>query len=207
MSKISFSSIEEVWAGTKFDKAYNTQFSNSNDIIDPNNIKNIPKMVNPINNSHYINTDVNPHEYKYDLDKRKKIYVTNKLENEATSLDNDYNFDNIFANDNKQYYKSIDGIKTPNIKSNCSDYNDYYDHIINCAECQAKFRKFFTINHHTLPQNNNNGELTSQHNTIEAFGNMNNTIYTDVICTILIGIFIIFILDFSVNIGKKYIKK
>jgi hypothetical protein len=225
MSKISYSSIEEVWGNefsnlknNKPELKYNTLFKNSNTIIDPNSHKQQQELhqreylqqlsqqnSQPDNsqpdNSQPDNSQPDNSQQQGDFDKRKKIYVSNTLLNEATSVDNSYDFNNLQANNNFVYHRSANGLNSPSVTSGCKDYNEYYNHIINCDDCQAKFRKYFSTTHGGFNRSNSQ-------DVIEAFSmSRNDSLYTDIICTILIGIFIIFILDFTVSFGQKWINK
>ncbi len=65
------------------------------------------------------------------------------------------------------------------------------DHILECQECRDKINKILGG--------------TDNRMMVESFGNMNDNIM-DVIILILLGIFIIFILDCFVRLGKNFKK-
>jgi hypothetical protein len=238
MSKISYSSIDEVWGvdfsslkDNKKEINYKDTFSKSNDIINlkeqsihtskqPTNVReNVLNAQNATTGQYFGLNDpelggerlsladdpklINHSRYEYDFDKRKKIYVSDTQLNN-TKVADQYNFDNLYANDNHNYFKTVPDFKTRPVTSGCTDYNQYFEHILDCKGCQDKFRKFFMLTHTPPPSK----QITETFSNIDYGNNKNsNPIYTDIICLILIGIFLIFILDFFVNFGKKWFHK
>jgi hypothetical protein len=83
-----------------------------------------------------------------------------------------------------------------NVTPSCGDlYDTYMNHINTCSTCYSKTHEMFI-----------NGTNSFKQDHIEHFDNNNNdndTVYTDIICLILVGILIIFAMDSFVRFGKK----
>lgn len=210
MSKISYSSLDEVWG---------TQLNHNND-NQPNNpiqksVKENQHFETQINTNKNMNTNQNPNPNTKELDMYKGRAQTDY---EALKEDN-LKMKNIIANMNQ-----IERTKMPENNIN-EDYNQYRFNPVNkvnglyqdeknytpfqndlekkylqdkIIQLENEFRKYKMY----LNQSNENNE----DNLIEGFSNQNDSDYSadimDLIVLIIIGLILIFVMDSLFRMGK-----
>lgn len=149
-------------------------------------------------------------------DKYTDEYTMPSYDESLSLLDSDYlDSNDIAQTENKPQYshnycinKFISSITNNNDSlSILSDENNgIYDHIKQCKYCRTQINLKMK-NFYNKPQKNNKNEIT---NFIENFDVLSEKIigyeFKDVLIIILIGIIIIFLLDFFVKIGRKTMK-
>lgn len=79
-------------------------------------------------------------------------------------------------------------------KNDMKECDKFLEHFLECSNCKRKIDKILDINN--IPQ---------KESFIESFKNMDDN-YLDIFILILIGIFVIFVLDCFVRLGKNFRK-
>ena len=196
MSKISYSSLEEVW-GNSFNNNVNNNV-NTNNNNDVNN--NLNKVIS--NNSNNNSLDISQ------LEENKKLLENNKRQNEQTQkvLKDMNNIErnklpenNINDDYNKYRFNPLNQVNS--LYESKNDYSPFKDDIDKkylqdkIIQIENDFRKYKTMI-------NSNDVIESFDNNNSNNNDSNNNEILDLIVLIIIGLIIIFVMDSVFKIGK-----
>ena len=193
MSKISYSSLEEVW-GSSFNNVNNTN-NNPNGVND--NVNEI--ITNPSNNGKLNINKMEENKKLLENDKRQKEQTQKVLKDMNNIERNKIPENNINDDYNKYRFNSVNQVNS--LYENKDDYSPFKDDLDKkylqdkLIQLENDFRKYKTLI-------NSNDVVESFSNNDNETSEVNNNEILDLIVLIIIGLIIIFVMDSVFKIGK-----
>lgn len=174
--QMSYCSLEEAW-GENYAKLYKK---------DESMLPKLPEKDQEIDET--ILNDRKLNEDNKKMDKYlEKYYNKNKKNFNQNNKNFNQNNEN-FNQDNEYFNKNNENFNKNNEKYNLSEHCPVFEHFLECEKCKKSINKLLNIN----------GSSST-----EGFINNINEKYFDIIIIVLGGIFIIFMLDCFVRLGKN----
>ena len=190
MSKISYSSLEEVW-GNSFNNV-----NNNND----NNVNNVNKIItNPDNDNKLIKNKLEENKKLLENDKRQNEQTQKVLKDMNNIERNKVPENNINDDYNRYRFNPVNQVNS--LYESKDDYSPFKDDIDKkflqdkLIQLENDFRKYKTMI-------NSNDVVESFSNNNNENSEINNNEILDLIVLIIIGLIIIFVMDSIFKIGK-----